>query len=200
MTTLKTLLRDVDPLAYEPRRSIEASRRSRQIVLDSIHARPKPACRIVLRSAVAALVIAAVGAGTSHWTRSSEDLIAAIRFEIRVAAHSPAPGLEAVSAETGERVYLHQERIVVNGDIAEAHVVPGDGASTFNVAVLLTPEGAVKMEAATERNLGLPIAIVVDGEVVAMPTVRGTISDKALITGNFTEAEAERIATGILGK
>jgi preprotein translocase subunit SecD len=41
------------------------------------------------------------------------------------------------------------------------------------------------------------MAILLDGKVVMTPVVRSPITDSAMITGNFTRAEAERIADGI---
>ena len=41
------------------------------------------------------------------------------------------------------------------------------------------------------------LAIIVNGEVVAAPTVRGTISNQAVTTGDFTRAEAERVASDL---
>jgi preprotein translocase subunit SecD len=41
------------------------------------------------------------------------------------------------------------------------------------------------------------MAVLIDGAVVMAPVVRSPITDSAVITGNFTQAEAERIADGI---
>jgi preprotein translocase subunit SecD len=41
------------------------------------------------------------------------------------------------------------------------------------------------------------MAVLVDGRVVMAPVVRSPISGSAVITGNFTRADAERIAEGI---
>jgi preprotein translocase subunit SecD len=41
------------------------------------------------------------------------------------------------------------------------------------------------------------VAILIDGEVVLAPIVRSAIGDEAMITGDSTQAEAERIAAGI---
>ena len=59
------------------------------------------------------------------------------------------------------------------------------------------PFGAERMRQATTTHLGRPVAILVDGGVVIAPVVRSPISDSAVISGNYTRAEAERIADGI---
>jgi preprotein translocase subunit SecD len=45
--------------------------------------------------------------------------------------------------------------------------------------------------------VGRPVAILIDGEVVMTPVVRSAIGNSATITGNYTRAEAERIASGM---
>jgi len=59
------------------------------------------------------------------------------------------------------------------------------------------PAGAERMRQATAIHLGHPVAILIDGEVVIAPIVRSAISDSAAITGDYTRAEAERIASGV---
>jgi preprotein translocase subunit SecD len=57
--------------------------------------------------------------------------------------------------------------------------------------------GARKMRDATASHVGRPIAILIDGNVVMAPTLRDPISADALITGDYSRAEAERIVNGI---
>jgi preprotein translocase subunit SecD len=56
------------------------------------------------------------------------------------------------------------------------------------------------MSSATQGHVGKPLAIVVNGTVVAAPTLRGAIHENALITGDFTRAEADEVAAGLTGK
>jgi preprotein translocase subunit SecD len=53
------------------------------------------------------------------------------------------------------------------------------------------------MREATADHNGRPLAILIDGTVVAAPVVRGPISTSAVITGRYSDAEAERIVEGI---
>jgi preprotein translocase subunit SecD len=53
------------------------------------------------------------------------------------------------------------------------------------------------MRQATATHVGRPVAILIDGAVVMAPVVRSPINDTAVITGHFTQAEAERMAKGI---
>jgi hypothetical protein len=122
----------------------------------------------------------------------------AVRFEVRLADTHAAAGLrEARVAGSDQFVYLHKEIIVANDDISRSRVVAGDGPSHFGVAVEFNAAGAEKMRQATASHLGRPIAIVANGNVVAAPLLRGPISTSAVISGNYTRAEAERLAIGI---
>jgi preprotein translocase subunit SecD len=94
-------------------------------------------------------------------------------------------------------IYLHPEVVVSNEDIAQSWVVQ-DGPEQFGVSVQFLPAGAERMKQATATHVGRPMAILIDGAVVMAPVVRSPITgDSAVITGKFTQAEAERIADGI---
>jgi preprotein translocase subunit SecD len=64
------------------------------------------------------------------------------------------------------------------------------------VAVEFNAAGAKKMRSATEKHIGKPVGIIIDGQVVT-PVLRTAISGSAVVSGNFTRAQAERIAKGI---
>lgn len=57
--------------------------------------------------------------------------------------------------------------------------------------------GAEKMQAATAKHIGKPMAVLLDGQVIMAPVVRSPISTSAVITGNFTRSEAEKVVNGI---
>ncbi|MGE0406926.1 MAG: hypothetical protein AB7O65_11555, partial [Candidatus Korobacteraceae bacterium] len=63
--------------------------------------------------------------------------------------------------------------------------------------VQFLPQGADRIKEATDKHINRPIAILLDGAVVMAPTVRTSITDSAIISGNFTQGEAQRIADGI---
>jgi preprotein translocase subunit SecD len=89
------------------------------------------------------------------------------------------------------------EPVVTNEDISSASGIPDPDASAFDVEISFTAEGAEKMREATTKHMGQPMAILIDGQVVAAPVVKATIGSRALITGKFTKQEAERIANGV---
>jgi preprotein translocase subunit SecD len=201
MKSISQILRYADPLSYEPRRVAFGRQASREVILNvppHVHIVPQRGWAFAAVAALALITTAVVG---TYWSRTSVSLIAAVRFEARLAEETPTAGLrETKTADSERTIYLHQEVIVTNSDIAQARVVPGDTPSTFRVAVDFNPAGATKMLRATQNHIGKPLAILLDGELVMAPTVRAPASNSAVITGNFTRAEAERIATGIRGQ
>lgn len=69
-----------------------------------------------------------------------------------------------------------------------------DGAP--QVSLEFNSEGAEMFAEITDRNVGQPVAIFLDGEIESMPVVNEKISDgKAVINGNFTFEEAKTLVT-----
>lgn len=201
MKTLTEVLRDADPVAYEPAPSDRDRLRTRQTVLAAPRGGSAWSRRAIVRVAFAAVMLGSILAGSRYWARGVPDLgaVAAVRFDVRLAEVQPALGLREVAID-GRTLYLHQESVVTNVDIADARLVQGDGESAFSVAVTFTPEGAAKMSRATRDHIGRPLAILIDGMVTMAPVLRSPISASALITGQFTRGEAERIVEGIRGR
>jgi preprotein translocase subunit SecD len=146
------------------------------------------------------LVIATVGLATlgyQLWIPGTTPVLAAVRFEVRLAEDQPIPGLVVATVAGPNRViYLHPEIVVNNDDIAQSWVSQ-DGPDWFAVSVQFLPAGAQRISQATATHVGRPMAVLIDGAVVLASTIRSPISDSAVITGNFTQAEAERIAGGM---
>jgi hypothetical protein len=203
MKTVRDLLHDADPLRHEPDRPAEERERLRQAIVAAASDATAPLsnwfrARIVLFAAVAVAVIAMVAVGSQMWSPGGATLQAAVRFEVRLAEESPAAGLQEARVSGSDRViYLHQEVIVTNSDVAQCRVVQGDNASRFGVAVEFNAAGAERMRQATASHVGKAAAILIDGEVAAAPIVRGPISSVGVISGDYTRAEAERIVAGI---
>jgi len=66
------------------------------------------------------------------------------------------------------------------------------------VSLQFNDEGAKIFEELTERNLGKPLAIYIDGAPISIPTVQDKISGgKAQITGTFTVEEAKTLARNL---
>ena len=205
MTTVSDLLRDADPLRNDPGCSDDERNRVRAAVLAAAANEPQPtqpirrARRAALLTAVAMLAIFALAVGSRLWSGGGVTVhAAAVRFEVRLAEIAFAPGLRPAPVVGSDRViYLHPETIVTNDEILRSVVVPNRGGSGFGVAVTFNGAGAENMRRATASHLNAPLALLVDGDVISAPTLRSPISESAIVSGNFTQAEAERIAEGM---
>jgi hypothetical protein len=203
MKNIRELLRDADPLRHEPPFRSGQHDFRRQAILAAASAAPAPAgvrsrSRMAVHATFALTVIAASLVGSRVWSVFVGDLQgAAVRFEVRLAEDSPASGLREAKVGSDRSVYLHNEIIVTNGDIAVARVVPGRGPSDYSVGIEFKASGAEKMRAATGNHIGKLLAILLDGQVVMAPVLRSPISASARITGNFTSSQAARIVNGI---
>jgi hypothetical protein len=205
MTKLRDVLAAADPLRHE-RQPAQARRdHLRDTVVtaaaDGYLPRKRPRYPMVVPVLVtfAAIVIGMVIIA-SMWPRNASLAQAAVRFEVRLAEDLPAPGLRAARVGSSDRtVYLHPEIVVTNSDIARSRVIPGASPSQFGIDVQLNGAGAEKMRQATMSHLGKPVAILIDGNVVIAPTVKSAIGAAAVITGDYTQADAQRIAAGMTG-
>jgi preprotein translocase subunit SecD len=199
MTTMRELLRDADPLAHEPARTDYERQQSRELVLARADGPREIPRRRAMRTIFVAAAVVAVAAAGLYWSRASVDVVAAVRFEVRLAEESFSPGLREAAVNGGRKIYLHQESVVTNSDIAQAQLVEGDG-SRYSVSIVFKPEGAARIGRATGDHVGRPVAILIDGIVVMAPTVRAPIGAEALISGDYSKADAERIVNGLIGR
>lgn len=79
--------------------------------------------------------------------------------------------------------------------LKRAQVVFEPQTNTPQVSLTFDSDGAKLFEDITRRNIGKPVGIFLDGSVISAPTVQTAISGgEAVITGNFTLAEAKVLA------
>jgi preprotein translocase subunit SecD len=148
----------------------------------------------LLRPALLAIVPLGVGLPV----RADKDEQPKVKLEVRRAETKAADGLiEATVA--GKKIYLHKTAEANNEDVAEARVVEAEGKKPA-IEIVFTKDGAKKMATLTEQHIDKPVAILIDGKVVAAPVVKAKISDRAQITGEFTKEDAEKIVKGLTGK
>jgi preprotein translocase subunit SecD len=144
--------------------------------------------RVLLSAAALAFSVGAL---------ASPDEKPAVKIEFRRAEREPAQGLQEATIEgTTAKIYLHKGPGVTNEDIAEARAVTEGGP---RVELTLTGAGKEKMAKLTTGHQGKPLAVLVDGKVIAAPTVRDPITDNAMLSVRTNE-EAERIAKGLQAK
>jgi len=80
-------------------------------------------------------------------------------------------------------------------DLEKAGVTFEENASAPQISLKFTDEGAEKFAEITGRNVGKPLAIFLDNEVISAPRVNEQISGgNAVITGQFTLEQAKNLA------
>lgn len=202
MSEIRELLRDADPIQHEPPPSSDRRDAQRRAVLaasidERAQAMSAKKSWAPLAIMIAAIIVVSLFLAGRLWSPLVRQVHAAVLFEIRLAEDTPSPGLREVKGDgTSPPIYLHQEVVVTNSDVAVARVI--HEGSVYAVGIEFNPAGAKKMRDATGDHAGRPIAILLDGQVVMTPVVRVPIDASAEITDGFTKGEAEQIANGIV--
>jgi SecD/SecF fusion protein len=71
------------------------------------------------------------------------------------------------------------------------------GNDGHSISVKFTGDGAKIMGPLTQENVGQPLAIIMDKEILSSPNVREPFSDGCQITGSFTQEEATGLASAL---
>lgn len=80
-------------------------------------------------------------------------------------------------------------------DLKSAKVAYGSKDGTPQVQLIFSPQGSKLFAEITQRNVGKPVAIVLDNVVVSAPVVQQPIlNGDAVITGSFKQEEAKNLA------
>ena len=185
MKTLNDVLRESDPVTTEvPSAHARAATRSAILAGPRQHYYDRksfPRRRVL---AYAAVTAAAVAAAVFGWRHASVD-VAAMQFEARI-AESNQTILVTSDIQTAKVVALHDR----NKD--------GQTKSTVGVELTFTPEGAEKMRRATSEHVGEHLQLIIDHQVVMAPLIRAPTSSEAMLTGDFTYEQANRIIDGLM--
>jgi len=151
---------------------------------------------------LAALLVVMGGATSAIVSTLPLDLTAlqapaASRLEIRLAEETPAPGLEEVTGgDPLRRLYLHETPVVTGADVLRAELID-TGTPAFNVGVQFSPEAAERLRRATAAHIGRPAAILIDGRVALVVTVRSPLGDSAMLSG-ITRDRAEALVRSLI--
>ncbi|WPJ94414.1 protein translocase subunit SecD [Coraliomargarita algicola] len=98
------------------------------------------------------------------------------------------------SGETYERRQFVKLIPEATGEIVDDAFASQTQAGGFQINLVMTSEGADIFRSVTERMVGQPLAIVLDGKLYSAPTIQGVLSKNAQITGNFSQREAIELA------
>lgn len=118
-------------------------------------------------------------------------------LELRLAEVMPVRGLafEAQLKNSQQKVFVHYTAVATHTDVLNARVL--DTAGPAEIALTLTPEAGAALASATTKHAGRPLAIILDGEVVSVLTIRSPLGAEVVFSGDFTREEAGRIAAGL---
>jgi preprotein translocase subunit SecD len=115
--------------------------------------------------------------------------------EIRAASATAVSGWQQMSSPGGAELWVAPNVQLTSADIAraEARTDPDAGPS---VVLLLTDEGAKKMSELSATQANKPIALLLDGQVIWAPIVRGSIGKEVRLTGRdggLTQRQIDRL-------
>jgi SecD/SecF fusion protein len=98
------------------------------------------------------------------------------------------------SGEVFERRHFVKMIPEATGEIVEDAFASQTPSGGFQINLVMTGEGAKIFRQVTERMVGDPLAIVLDGKLYSAPTIQAVLSKNAQITGNFSQREALELA------
>ncbi|MGB0335149.1 MAG: protein translocase subunit SecD [Opitutales bacterium] len=98
------------------------------------------------------------------------------------------------SGEVFERRYFVKLIPEATGEIVEDAFASQTQTGGFQINLVMTADGADIFRSVTERMVGKPLAIVLDGKLYSAPTIQAVLSKNAQITGNFSQREALELA------
>ncbi len=83
---------------------------------------------------------------------------------------------------------------IMTGDILQAVVATQDEYTFWQIQFDLKSESSGDFFNYTRDNIGEVLAIVLDGRVLSTPVINAAINDNGVITGDFSQEEAESLA------
>ena len=96
-----------------------------------------------------------------------------------------------------QTIMVSNETLLSGKSIKAAYAQPEPGSGKYLITVRLRSEFGKKMEKISKKNLGQPMAIIVDNEVISAPIVQGVFGEDFQITGNFTQWQAAALASAL---
>lgn len=160
------------------------------------HVRPDKSWRLL-----GAVLVAMLSLGTGYAASATQDAPAPVIAQAAKSVRGLTMRLvdeRGGVATKGSTVSLEPE-IVISGDmVVDAEAIVNQQGGPV-VRFRLTPEGASRLAAVTRNNIGHRLAMLVDGRVMSVLTIRAGIDGGAgEISGHFTVDEARAIAADIV--
>ena len=114
-------------------------------------------------------------------------------LDLYVVSSTKTPSSKQVTdPDTNAVIFLATPAIITAADVATIQR-SDDSPNSMSLSVNLTPAGATKLASATANPTGMQLAIVVNGVVIATPTVRSPISTGFCISGGELTKNGEQL-------
>ena len=111
------------------------------------------------------------------------------------AAANAETAIEAGTLPPGAVPYPDQVfETVMTGDILRNALATQGQLGQWEIGFELTGDGSDEFYAYTRDHVGEPLVIVLDGVVLSAPVINAAIQDTGVITGQFTNEEADSLA------
>ena len=122
-------------------------------------------------------------------------------LELRPATYeAPEAGAASHTPPGADRpLFLLPESVVAGRDIVSASATE-DEMGRPAISIAFSEDAGDRLYEYTRQHINQPLAIVFDGEVISAPMIQNALRESAIITGDFTDAEVERIVSSIRGK
>ena len=126
-------------------------------------------------------------------------------FQFRLVLNAPSAKAEPMTvvrpdadAKTAKTLYVQKKVLLDQTDLKLASVITNQPAGKPWIQITFTDAGAKRFAKVTRQNIGKQLAIIIDGRLYSAPTIRSEIrGGRAEITGNFSEPEAQDLASKI---
>jgi len=111
-------------------------------------------------------------------------------------ASVPADDLPDPSDATGQaRLHVLREVVADGTDVSGVHLENHQDANDLTIIIEMKPDGADRLGAATEANVGRRLAVVLEGKLVVAPMIMGRIADRVAISqANPNDDQLMRLA------
>ena len=123
------------------------------------------------------------------------------QLEMSAAALAPVPGWKEMTPRAGgASVWVSPGVVITSADVERASRGLAEGHPALQLT--LTPAGATKLAALSEKQLGQPLAMLVDGELVWAPLIRSKLGGDVTIAAagaGLSEKDVDRLVEGLNG-
>ncbi len=144
----------------------------------------------------ALLTLALVGCQDDQRAASIER-IDGVTIAFFIASDEPGPDLEEYLVRDDDRtLYLPSQPFLMQQHVQRAEIAESDYGN--GLRLLLNDDGRQRLFEMTSANIGSPLAIAINGEVISTPLIREAMdTGQVLVTGSLGSEEIEWVAASI---